>query len=188
MEADDLLRHACDALEKLNIAYLVTGSTATVAYGEPRFTNDIDIVLDLKQDQITAFCDAFPANDFYVSEEAMRTAVNQKHQFNVIHPGSGLKIDFILLTDSDFDQTRRKRGRKLSVLSGRTVSFASPEDVIIKKMVYYREGGSEKHLRDIGGVIRIQGDALDVAYIDAWANKLDLTDVWEAVRERQNNP
>jgi hypothetical protein len=188
MEPADLLRHACDALERLHIPYLVTGSTATVAYGEPRFTNDIDIVVDLREQQVADFCAAFPVNDFYVSPEAVATAVQAKHQFNVLHPGSGLKIDFILMTDSEFDRSRRQRGRRLSVLADRTVAFASPEDVIVKKMVYYQEGGSEKHLRDIAGVIRIQASALDTAYIEAWATKLGLTDIWQMVQQRLKTP
>jgi hypothetical protein len=173
MEPADLLRHACEALERLNITYLVTGSTATVAYGEPRFTNDIDIVIDLVSEQLAAFCAAFPRGDFYLSEDAVRAAIQAKHQFNVLHPASGLKIDFILLTDSEFDQSRRQRARRLPVLADRAVTFASPEDVIVKKMLYYREGGSEKHLRDIAGVISIQGPALDRNYIENGQAALD---------------
>lgn len=188
MEPAELLRHACDALEQLQVSYLVTGSTATIAYGEPRFTNDIDIVFDLTPVQIPAFCAAFPATEFYLSQAAVLAAVEQKHQFNVLHPASGLKIDFILMTDSAFDCARRQRGRKLAVIPDRLISFASPEDVIVKKMVYYREGGSEKHLRDIAGVIRLQGAALDSGYIAAWATNLGLSDIWQALEERAKKP
>jgi hypothetical protein len=64
------------------------------------------------------------------------------------------------------------------------VPYASPEDVILKKMEYFREGESEKHLRDIAGVLRVQGDHLDRAYIANWATRLDLTDVWRSVLSR----
>src|SRR5207249_4749850 len=71
MEPADLLRHACDVLDRLRLTYLVTGSTATIAYGEPRFTNDIDIVLDLRLDQVADFCAGFPDDEFYINPTAV---------------------------------------------------------------------------------------------------------------------
>jgi hypothetical protein len=118
MEHADLLGHACEVLDRLRLTYLVTGSTATIAYGEPRFTNDIDIVVDLPLDRVADFCAGFPADDFYLSLTAVADAVRSRHQFNVLHPASGLKIDFIVLTDSEFDRSRRQRGRNLAVLPG----------------------------------------------------------------------
>jgi len=188
MEQSELLRHASDVCENLGLAYLVTGSTATIAYGEPRFTNDIDIVVDLLLDKVAAFCAGFPSDQFYCSESAVREAVGRQEQFNVLHPASGLKIDFIVMTNSEFDQSRRQRSRRLGVLPGREVAFASPEDVIIKKMAFYLEGGSEKHLRDIAGVLRIQGEAIDRAYISLWTSKLGLDDVWRQILEREKQP
>ena len=152
-----------------------------MAYGEPRFTNDIDVVIELPAKRIAEFCAAFPQNEFYVSMAAAADAVRLRHQFNIIHPKAGLKIDVIIATDSAFDQSRFQRGQRLQVLADRTVTFASPEDVIVKKMAYYREGGSEKHLRDIAGVFRIRGDRLDRAYIADWAGRLDLLDIWETI-------
>ena len=144
------------------LTYLVPGSTATIAYGEPRFTNDIDIVIDLPLAKVGEFCSGFPAGDFYLSPQAVADAVRSKRQFNVLHPASGLKIDFILLTDSAFDESRRQRRRFLAVLADRTVSFAAPEDVILKKMAYYLEGSfrkaSPRHCRrgpHPGGKIRL---------------------------------
>jgi hypothetical protein len=185
MDAADLLRHACNVMDGLQLGYLVTGSTATVAYGEPRFTNDIDIVVDLPPERLTGFSAAFPAPEYYINPTAVAEAVRSKHQFNVLHPASGLKIDFIVLTDSEFDQSRRRRGRSLPALPDRLVHFASPEDVILKKMTYYQEGGSEKHLRDIAGVLRVQGGAVDRTYIEQWATKLGVLDIWRAVQEAE---
>src|SRR5262245_33639324 len=134
MQPDDLLRHAAELLDRLGLTYLVTGSTATITYGEPRFTNDIDIVLDLPADRVDEFCAGFPPPDFYLSREAVADAVRTGFQFNVLHPSSGLKIDFVLLSGSSFDISRRSRGRRLPVLADRAVPFASPEDVILKKL------------------------------------------------------
>ncbi|MFQ5733147.1 MAG: hypothetical protein ACE5KM_14500 [Planctomycetaceae bacterium] len=185
MEPEDLLRYAADVCDRLHLTYLVTGSTATITYGEPRFTNDIDIAIDLPGETVDAFCDAFPLGEFYMNRETVRTAVQNESQFNLIHPASGLKIDFIVLTQSEFNRSRVTRRRELPVLADRCVSFASPEDVILMKMIYYREGKSEKHLRDIGGVLRVQGAGIDRDYITEWAEQLGAGDVWQTILDRE---
>ncbi len=183
MELFDLLRYVAKALDQLGLRYLVTGSMATIYYGEPRFTNDIDIVLALPPGKVAEFCKAFPAPDFYVSEEAVRQAVAEGHSFNIIHPESGLKVDMIIPRNTSFDQSRFMRRKRVKPLSGddTEISFASIEDVIIKKMDFYREGGSEKHLRDIAGVLKISGTQVDRAYISEWAAKLGLESIWQAI-------
>ena len=188
MEHADLLRYLAETFERLGLRYLVTGSTATIVYGEPRFTNDIDVVVDLPASRIEDLLSVFPASEFYVSRSAVQAAVARKHQFNIIHPASGLKADVIVATESEFDRGRLRRSRQLPVLPERTVSFASPEDVILKKLQYFQEGGSEKHLRDIAGVLLIQGDALDHEYISAWAERLQVADEWALVRSRLAAP
>ena len=188
MEADELLRHARNACDRLGLVYLVVGSTATITYGEPRFTNDIDIVVDLPVEKIEAFCEAFPSSEFYISLQAVRQAVEKRFQFNVVHPASGLKIDFIVLSDSDFDRSRRQRRRQLRVLADGPTWFASPEDVILKKMIYFQEGGSDKHLRDIAGVLRIQGSQLDRSYVAKWANLLSVETIWRSIVAKEQEP
>ncbi len=187
MEVEELLRIASEACDSLGITYLVTGSTASIAYGEPRFTNDIDIVIDLSANKVDAFCDAFVEEEFYLNRETVRSAVRDDFQFNVIHPTSGLKIDFIVLTSSEYDRSRVARRRLLPALDDRDVIFASPEDVIIKKMLYYREGKSSKHLRDIGGILRIQADKLDRQYIADWSKRLGVEDIWRQVVEQESD-
>jgi hypothetical protein len=85
-----------EVLERLQIPYLVTGAIASIAYGEPRLTNGIDIVADIKRHHIQGLVEAFPSCDFNVSEEAVRAAVRHRGQFNILHPSSGLKVDVIL--------------------------------------------------------------------------------------------
>jgi hypothetical protein len=177
-EPAELLAHLAASLELLQIGYLVTGSMATIAYGEPRFTNDIDVVVDLHADKIDAFCARFPAPEYYCPRHMVTDAIRKKWQFNIIHPASGLKIDVIIATDSDFDRSRLSRGERIATADDTFVSFASPEDVILKKLVYYREGGSEKHIRDIVGVLKVQGDRIDRTYIAAWADRLGVGDEW----------
>lgn len=105
----------------------------------------------------------------------------------MIHPASGLKVDFILLRDTAFDKSRMRRGVRLRPGPDYEATFASPEDVILKKLEYYRGGESDKHLRDITGVLKVRGDRLDRAYIASWAARLGVDDIWQAVLERVEN-
>lgn len=184
MEQSDLLRKLANELEKLGITYLVTGSMATIAYGEPRFTNDIDVVVDLKANDVSAFCDAFPNPDFYLPRDYVADSVRRQFQFNILHPASGLKIDVMIPSNSEFDRSRLQRGMRLGEDTGSPAWFASPEDVIIKKLEYFREGGSEKHVRDILGVLRIQAEKIDRDYITKWVVQLGLTEQWDMMLER----
>lgn len=179
MEPSDLLKHVADVFERLRIPYRITGSMATIAYGEPRFTNDIDVVIRLRPEQVGELCDAFPAPEFYCARAAVEQAVRQHHQFNVLHPASGLKIDVIVASDSDFDVSRFSRGQKLQAAPDCQAWFASPEDVILKKLVYFQEGGSDKHLRDIVGVLKVQSEKLDRQYIADWAGRLGVDAEWK---------
>ncbi len=179
MDQAKLLEMAVAVLERLKIPYLVTGSMATINYGEPRFTNDIDMVVALVPSQIDAFCDAFPSPDFYCSRDAVRQAVDRDFQFNILHPTSGLKIDVMIPSDTEFNRSRLARGRELPTGVSETAQFASPEDVIIKKLEYYKAGNSEKHLRDIAGVLRVQGEKVDREYIDKWCARMGLEKVWQ---------
>jgi len=184
MERTELLRILVETLERLELRYFVTGSTATTLFGDPRLTNDIDVVVDLKTEQIAAMLAAFPPPEYYVSESAMREAVTRYRQFNIIHPASGFKIDVIVPKETPFNRSRLSRALTLPTGGGFEASFSSPEDVIVKKLDFYREGGSEKHLRDIAGVIRVRKDALDVRYIEEWVDKLGLAEEWRILHER----
>lgn len=184
MEQTDLLRHCIDVLEGLDIPYMLVGSFASTAYGEPRFTHDIDIVLDLPLAQVSAFCAAFPAPEFYLSESAVREAVQNRFQFNVLHPATANKIDMILPRADEWGRVQLARRQRIQLLPDRTGMVARPEDVIIGKMIYYAEGGSDKHLRDIAGMLRVSGAQIDRADVEAWAKMLGLTAIWQAVLQR----
>jgi hypothetical protein len=183
MELSDLLQRVGRTLEELSIPYLVTGSVATIAYGEPRFTNDIDVVVRLHRGQVEPLCAAFPGDEFYVSTDAVYEAVEHKSQFNILYPRTGLKVDVMVADESEFNMARFSRTRRLETAPAVDICFASPEDVIIKKLQFYLEGGSEKHLRDIAGVIKVVGEDLDHAYIEHWVQVMELDDIWSAVLE-----
>jgi hypothetical protein len=154
---------------------------ATILNGEPRFTNDIDIVVQLSQDHIEDVVEAFPGEEFRLDPERARQAVETKGQFNVIHPASGLKIDFIIPTMDEFDESRLSRARRVHPALDYEATFAAAEDVIVKKLEFYAEGGSEKHLRDISSVLRISPAAVDRDYVAAWADRLGLRDIWDLI-------
>jgi hypothetical protein len=184
MDQVDLLRTVVDALERLRVRYLVTGSTATIYYGEPRFTNDIDIVVQLPAARVAEFCRLFPSAQFYLDEASVRDAVAACGQFNLIHPQSGLKVDFIIPPDTAFERSRFSRRVRARPGPDFEASFAAPEDVIVKKLEYYAAGGSEKHLRDITGILKTSGDRVDRDYVARWAAQLGVAHVWEAVLAR----
>jgi hypothetical protein len=165
--------------ERLGIAYYITGSMASIRYGEPRLTNDIDIIADLQESQVNALCRAFPQPDFYVSEEAALDAVRTQFQFNILH-SSGLKADVILPADTDYARTTATRIRRLADETNFQAWFIAPEDVIRNKLLFYQMGGSDKHLRDITGVLRTT-ETLDRNYLTTWADRLDVKEIWDVV-------
>jgi hypothetical protein len=184
MELAELFRQVTAALEELDIPHLVTGSMATIAYGEPRFTRDIDVVVRIERQDIEKLRSAFPEEEFRLSTEAALEALEHKGQFNVLHPRSGLKIDFMVAGPSEFDESRFSRSRRLQIGPSSTAAFAAPEDVVIKKLEYYGESESEKHLRDIAGVLKVTGDELDRNYVEEWVRRFDLGRIWRQVLER----
>jgi hypothetical protein len=104
-----------------------------MAYGEPRLTNDIDVVAEVREEHIPGLLAAFPADAFYLSEDAIREAIRRQGRFNIIHPGSGLKVDVIMRKETPFDRSRFARARVAHPAETYEAAFASPEDVMIKK-------------------------------------------------------
>ncbi len=179
---DELLRIIIGILEKLELRYFVTGSVAAMYYGEPRFTNDIDVVIDLPERRIPELLASFPAGEFYLSEEALRRAVKGQGMCNVIHVPSSLKIDVMIAADTLFNRSRFERAKRVQPDEDLDALFTSAEDVILKKMDFFREGGSEKHLRDITGILMVSGDQLDHDYIEGWADQMGLETIWRTIK------
>lgn len=187
MEQSEFLAYLLDVFERLELSYFIAGSVATSYYGEPRFTNDIDLVVEFMDADVHEFCQCFPSEQFYISTEAVRSAVANRRQFNIIHPASGLKADVFVLNKSDLEQSRFNRRERLELEAGLTAWFARPEDVILKKLVYYDEGRSEKHIRDIVGVLKVQGKLIDFDYLTDWVSQLGLIDLWTEVLVHANS-
>jgi hypothetical protein len=160
---------------------MVVGSLASAAYGEPRMTRDVDVVVDLTKGQVPQLCGAFASNEFYVSEQAALDAVERRGQFNIVHSRSANKIDLLIVPAGEWGRSEISRRRRMRILPDLEGYCAMPEDVILGKMSYYAEGGSEKHLRDIAGIMKVSGDEVDRGYVSLWAGRLGLSGIWEAV-------
>ena len=184
MEQSDLLKFAIQTLDRLGISYALVGSFASGIWGESRFTQDIDLLIDLKHEQVLLLCDAFPEPDFYVSRAAAQEAVVSHRQFNVIHPASGNKIDFMIAGRTGWSSAQLERRKRAAIFPDQDANVAAPEDVILGKLIYYREGGSDKHLRDIAGILKVSGDLVDRQYVAQFAAQLDVSDIWNAVMLR----
>lgn len=184
MEQTDLFRYAVRVLDELGAPYIVVGSFASALYGEPRMTLDIDIVVQLSPEHVEPVCRAFSSEEYYISREAVVEAVANGTQFNVIHAESGNKIDFMIARTDEWGRDQMARRRRAQFLPGLSAWVASPEDVIIGKMVYYRDGRSDKHLRDGAGILKLSGDEIDRDYIERWARRLELDEAWQAILNR----
>jgi len=159
-----------------------------MAYGESRFTQDIDIVAAFESQHVPGLIEAFPEPEYYVSESAIRDAIRTSFQFNVIHSSSGNKIDFILPRSGAWATTRMARRRPTRLLPDRDVMTAAPEDVILGKLWYYSEGGSDRHLRDIAGILRVTGEGVDRAEVERWARELGYLEAWQQVLAKVDGP
>jgi hypothetical protein len=188
MAPSELMRKFVDVLEDREIPYFVTGSMASITYGDPRFTNDIDAVVQLPVDQVDAFCAAFSAPEYYCSRDAILLAIQQRFQFNVIHLKSGFKIDVIIPADTEFSRSCFARRARVVASDGKAAWFGSPEDVILSKMLYFKEGESYKHVRDIVGILKVQAEKVDRTYIQEWAERLQLAEIWADIAVRADQP
>ena len=177
----EVFAEVIDVLERLKIPYMIGGSVAAIAYGEPRLTLDMDVVIQLSFQQAKLFANSFGA-EYYVHLESIQEALQAGGHFNIIQSEAGVKVDFYVLGQDEFSREEFKRKRKEAFDEKRLAVFASPEDTIIKKLQWFKMGESQKHLEDIKGMLRISADKLDLNYIKKWSIKLNLFDIWEKVK------
>jgi hypothetical protein len=180
------LRPVVDEFERRGVEYYIGGSVASSYYGEPRSTLDIDLGADLRESQVAELV-AVWNHDFYVSEPAMRDAIQRGRCFNLIHLSSTYKVDVFVRGSDPFSASVFSRRRPHPITIGDesiTVWFASPEDVILQKLSWYRKGGetSERQWRDIALVWKYQQETANADYIAAWAARLNVLDLWERIR------
>jgi hypothetical protein len=170
-------------LEAAGVAYMVTGSLASTHHGRPRSTHDVDVVIDPSAQALTVLVSALLAAGFYVDPETAADALRRRRQFNAIETDMAIKIDLIIRKERDFSREELSRRQPADLASGARIMLATAEDCILSKLEWSkRAGGSEKQLEDVAGVLEVQGDALDLDYIQRWAPQLGVADLWDRVR------
>jgi hypothetical protein len=170
-----------EALEELGVAYHFGGSVASSVHGIPRLTIDVDIVADLRLEHVRPLVKQLEA-EYYIDADAVRDAIRRRSSFNAIHLDTMLKVDVFIPKTRAFDQEELRRTRQEVLAEGtRPFYTASPEDTILNKLEWYRMGGevSTSQWNDILGVLKVQGTALDMVYLQRWAKALQVTDLLE---------
>ncbi|MBK5224777.1 MAG: hypothetical protein JJE52_18265 [Acidimicrobiia bacterium] len=150
---------------------MVTGSVAATHHGEPRLTQDIDIVVDPTPEALEQFLSLLDRERFYVDDA--RRALRDRSQFNVLDLSTGWKVDLIISKNRPFSITELERRIPIDILGVRTF-VASPEDVILSKLEWSKDSGSEVQLRDIETLMRVQWDHLDRFHLRRWAAVLGV--------------
>lgn len=184
MSEPDLIELFVFPLNQLGIRYLVSGSVAAMLYGEPRVTHDVDLIVFLRADDIARLADVFPAPEFYVPTAEVilaEMARERRGHFNIIHAGSGLKADFYLANHEELHAWAFRNVKQYSIGES-MVKLAPPEYVIIRKLEFFREGGSEKHLRDIRAMLVVSAEQINHTVLEELIQQRGLENEWKKLR------
>lgn len=173
-----LLIEVSAILQKLKIPYIITGGFAVLVWGRPRFTADIDIVVELKFENINSLVKTLSllGKASYIDKDMIKNALAHGGEFNFIHGDTGIKVDFWVLRKTPFELSRMKRRIAKSVL-GKKVYFTSPEDLILSKLQWYQQSQSSRHLEDAESVFKISGKKLNMEYLKRWSERLGVSEI-----------
>jgi hypothetical protein len=181
-----LLVHVADILEGLGIRYVVGGSLASGAYGELRATNDVDILVEIPRERVAAFVAALEPT-FDIWEDTVQDAVEAGRSFSAVHIEWHVKVDFFPAGSSPLDarELERRRAVRLPAAPEREVYITTPEDIVLRKLEWFRRshGVLERQLRDVVGVLKVQGASLEHPYLRGWAVKLGVQDLLDRCME-----
>ena len=147
-------------------------------YARPRMTRDIDIVIELPASEVSRLVDAL-SDDFYIDDERAALAARRRHMFNVIHNATLIKIDFIVRKDEPYREAEFERRRRLR-LGDATLFVVAPEDLVLSKLVWSEDSGSDTQAIDVRNLLAAGG--LDEAYLSAWADRLGVAGRLNALR------
>lgn len=175
-----LLKEVADKLNTAGIPYMVSGSIAMIYYAQPRMTRDIDIVIALNRKDVGRFVKMFQG-DFCVDEEMVISEVERRGMFNIIHNRFVIKVDFILQKEGEYDDVAFGR-RVKNDIDGVPVSMITPEDLIIRKLLWGKDSYSELQKRDVKNMFEMCPN-LDSAYIDKWVERLALKEYCDEARK-----
>lgn len=180
-EQHALLKLVVERLERCGIPYMVAGSVAANSYMAARATNDIDIVVEIKEADIDRMIAAFE-RDFYInSQEAVQDAIRRQYPFNAIYLATAAKVDLVPLKRDGFARTEFER-RRMILVQGEQYWFVTPEDYIISKLRTYVGTRSDRQLHDLQSVLRTQSTKLDWEYLNMWTERFNLKEELDKVR------
>ncbi len=179
---DDLITRFAGPLSRLGLPYMITGGAAAIVYGEPRLTNDLDIVLAMRSADAALVAAAFVADETYVPpvEVLEIEAARRTHgHFNVIHGPTSLRADVYIAGHDPLHAWGLARRRTLRI-GELDVSIAPPEYVIVRKLEYAAQGGGDRHLRDIRRILDRRLAPIDDNAIDEFAAARGLRELWRS--------
>jgi hypothetical protein len=187
LEYNDFVLMVLDALEKSEIPYMIGGAVAAWAWGEPRATRDLDLVIQIPDSAVDKLSQELEKREMYLPAEIIRERMKDRREdvpINAIHGASGFKADLYILREGDTFREEAFRRRVLVDLGpglGK-VFLHTPEDLIIYKLLYYSISDQTKHLHDITSIVQTMGDQLDMAYIDKWVTVKERLDLWKSIQ------
>lgn len=176
----ELLAEIVAALDAAAIPHMVTGSLASTHHGEPRSTNDIDLVIDPSAADLAVFVAGLDPDRFYIGDAL--GALSRRDQFNVIDTTTGWKVDLIIRRDRPFSITEFER-RQPATVGGIETAVATVEDTILAKLEWAKAGDSDRQRRDVVTMLTVQGDTIDTDYLRHWAEALEVDDELQAALE-----
>jgi hypothetical protein len=176
-----LLRAVVELLDSIGIPYMVVGSFASTAHGEPRSTHDLDLVIDPSPAQLDQLLSKLDLDAYYVDAEVARDALARRAMFNVIEIATAWKIDLVIRRARPFSVQELSRRQVVSLL-GVPVATATAEDTIIAKLEWAKQGASDRQLEDVAGILRVRGPELDEDYLERWISELELAEEWRRAR------
>ena len=172
------LERLVDKLERAGLDYMVVGSLASSHHGEPRSTQDADVVIAADPEALERLLALLPSEDWYVDANTARMALASKRQFNIIDQRQIWKVDLIVCKGTAFEEEAFSR-RTLQRLGTVDAYVQSAEDTVLSKLRWaHQVGGSERQLRDVSGILAIQQE-LDWEYLHAWAEELGVAEMLE---------
>jgi hypothetical protein len=178
IEQHQVFAGVIDTLEAIGIEYVIWGDVAAVAYGEPRFTYDMDIVVKLGEYRARLMAQALEKDHYYVSLPSILDAVSRGGYFNAIHFYSNVKVDFFVPRHDPIIEWAFEHRRMIPFDEVRRAAYMPPEAVILTKLRTYRDSGSTRHLDDIEGILRVSGPGPNRTYIEREATRMEMLKVW----------
>jgi hypothetical protein len=160
---------------------------AVSVWGRPRYTADLDIVVEIKSTNQTKDLVGIllkKIKNSYIDQEAAIDAFNHKSEFNLIETKYGLKADFFVIGQDEHQKLELKRGKKRRI-GGEMIKFISPEDLIIAKLGWYQEGQSDKQFEDILAIL--EAGNINQKYLDLWIKNLGLEKEWQKLEKYIRN-